>query len=73
MRGKSNLHRLFYTLAVLCIVIGVVVIGLDRIAYDSMLNSAPFRVFMLVRAIEFGIPAILLWLIGLLYQKKHKK
>jgi len=44
---------------------------IDRIQYSFALNSAPFYVWILVNTLYFVIPAIIIFLIGLILKKKR--
>ena len=54
----------------LCFVVSVVT-GYTR--YSSALNSAPFSVWVLVDTICFILPGIVLWITGIVVQKKWKE
>ena len=41
--------------------------------YSSTLNSAPFSVWVLVDAIYFILPGIILWITGIVLQKRWKE
>ena len=59
----------------LILVLGfMVVLNIDWITYYSNANSSPFYVFVLVRGIEFLLPSIILFIIGLyLLKRKDNK
>lgn len=46
---------------------------MDYIRYNSTLNSAPFYMWIIVNAICFIVPAIILLIIGFVIQKKTRK
>jgi len=43
---------------------------LDGFGYDTVLNSAPFWVFVLRNAVVFLIPAILVFAVGIIIKKR---
>ena len=50
----------------------VIRILLEWYRYSHTLNSAPFSVTILVNAVFFGVPAAIIFLIGLYLEKKRK-
>lgn len=44
----------------------------DYIHYDDMVNSAPFDVFILIRGIQFVIPAAITFIVSIILKKKIK-
>lgn len=56
----------------LCFLAGLAVktVG-DYSRYSSVQNSAPFSAWMLMNALYFAAPALLLFLAGMLLQKKR--
>ena len=51
-----------------CFVIKTV---LDYNKYSSTLNSAPFSLWMLVNAVYFVLPALIVFIIGIVLKKKR--
>ena len=45
----------------------------DYIRYSTALTSAPFYIFVIVNAIYFLLPAIIVFIVGALIKKKAKK
>lgn len=43
------------------------------IRYSTTLNSAPFSVWVLVYTIYFILPGIILWITGIILQKRWKE
>lgn len=43
----------------------------DYSQYSSSLNSAPFSLWMLVNALFFDVPAIIMFVIGVIIKKKQ--
>jgi len=69
---KINGTKVCYGLSILLIIIFVIntIIGYGR--YNSTLNSAPFYLQIIVNAICFIVPAIIVFVIGLVIKKKTK-
>ncbi len=45
----------------------------DYTRYSESLNSAPFYLWILVNAIYFIMPAIIVFLVGMIFKKKKEK
>ena len=65
-------YRLFFTAASIFLLLFGYFVLQDRALYLSTLNSAPFRIFILVRCVEFLLPAALCATIGLIFRRKSK-
>ena len=69
---RSTICKWMYGLMVILVVVWVVQLGIDYYNYSAILNSAPFRGFVLARTVQ-----CLLFLIypvaTVLYQKKKMK
>ena len=68
------------TIIKLCKIVPIVLLGCFVVSvvtgyarYSSTLNSAPFSVWVLVDAIYFILPGIILWIIGIILQKRRKE
>ncbi len=70
---KVKAHKLLYGAGVLMVLGFLIHLLVDYIQYDTMLNSAPFGVFILVDALLWLIPALLAFLAGLIAKKKLTK
>ncbi len=62
--------KLLYTIAAVLVLVFLVKTGLDWHTYNTTLNSAPFRLWILVNAIYFLLPAAVLAVVGMML--KHK-
>lgn len=67
---KSRYIKLMYTGSVLLIIGFIVRIVADWFQYNPAAYSAPFYVFILVRAAEFLLPSFIIFLIAKLLKKK---
>lgn len=70
---KNKIHMIFYALAIISIALFAIFTIIDGLRYDSALNSAPFYVFVLVRCVEFLIPASVFSIVGFVLNHKNKK
>lgn len=69
--NKENIFKLLYCVSALLIVGFGIRIGADAYQYNNALNSAPFYVFVLARAAEFILPALICFAVGLALKKKY--
>lgn len=65
-------HRFFFAAALILILLGGGSILMDWMRYHQTLHSAPFRIFILVRCVEFLLPAALCGAIGLILRRRHR-
>ena len=70
---RKTLCKVLYILAALLLVGCGICLGVDYHRYSTTLNSAPFTVWVLVRVIEFCLPAQIVFLIAYLLERKDKK
>ena len=70
---KIDWKRICYVASLILVLVFVIRVILDYINYDAMVNSAPFSVFILVEAINFIVPALLLFIAGLIIGKIKNK
>ncbi len=64
-------EKILYVVSVLLIVVFVVFTLIDYSKYD-VTYSAPFSAYILVRALEFVLPSIILLIIALIIRNKGK-
>jgi len=70
---RKNARRVFLVLAAVLAVLFVVMTGFDWYKYNTSLNSAPFSVFVLVRALECLVPAALSLVISFFIGRKPRE
>lgn len=70
---KQALWKFLFAIAGLLLVGFCIRLGADYLQYSVTLNSAPFSVFVLVRALEFLLPAVIALIAGLIVKKKASK
>ena len=58
--------KVLYSIAAVLVLVFLVKTGVDWHTYNTTLNSAPFRLWILVNAIYFLLPAAVLAVIGFL-------
>ena len=69
---KVNISKLCYIISALLLVGFVINTILDYSRYNSTLNSAPFYLWVLVNILCFIVPAIIVFIVGLVIKKKQK-
>lgn len=70
---KGRFSVLFFGAAVILALLFVVLSLADYAAYDNMQHSAPYWVFLLVRAATFLFPALCMALAGFFMRKMERK
>ena len=70
---KINGAKFCWILSILLCIGFFVQTSIDYMQYDSMLNSAPFSVWIFVNAICFLLPAGISWFIGIFLKKRAAK
>ena len=70
---KEWYATLFYIVSALLALGFCIRLGVDYAAYDAMVNSAPFYVFILGRAFEFLLPCVVLLIVACVCRKKFVK
>lgn len=61
-----------YTLSVLLLLLFIIHTIVDYSRYDSTLNSAPFYLWIVVNILYFIIPAMIVFIVGIIIGKKQK-
>ena len=69
---KLNGAKICYGLSVLLFIGFIINTIIDYTRYNSTLNSAPFYLQIVVNAICFIVPAIILFVVGFVVKKKTK-
>lgn len=70
---KECISKILFAISILLLAVFVVNTINNYINYSKTLNSAPFSVFILVNAIEFVMPSVVLSTIGLIVSRKCNK
>ena len=70
---KENIYKFLYAISIVLIICFVITSGVDFFRYDDILGSAPFYAYVIVRAIEFVVPSIVVFIVGLFCKKKYKE
>lgn len=67
---KENIYKLLYVISLMLLVVFFLCITADYYQYSSTLNSAPFYLWILVRAVEFMVPSIIIFIAARVIKKK---
>lgn len=67
---KSNIHKFLYAVSAFLVLGFVIRFGVDVYKYDIYMGSAPLYVYALVRAIEFIVPSIIVFIVSVIVKKK---
>ncbi len=67
---KQNIYKFLYTVSALLVLGFAIHTIVDGCRYNSMLTSFPFYAFVLVRAIEYLVPSIIVFSVAVIVKKK---
>ena len=70
---KVNRHKFLFGISALLALGFAIHTIVDACRYDSMLTSFPFYAFIIVRAVEYLVPALIVFVVGLICKKKFTK
>lgn len=68
MKNVNN-YKVLYVLSGLSLLTFIIKIIIDWCNYDSLVESAPFYVYILLRSLEFLLPCLLFFIAGKLMKK----
>lgn len=69
---KLSLYKIFYIASIMLAAAFCVFVAVDSYRYTNTINSAPFYVFVLARAVVFLTPALVSFIVGKILHKKNK-
>ena len=70
---KTNIHKFLFGISALLVLGFAIHTIVDACRYDSMLTSFPFYAFIIVHAVEYLAPALIVLVAGLICKKKLAK
>ena len=70
---KANIYKFLYVITVLLVLGFAIHTIVDACRYDSMLTSFPFYAFIIVHAVEYLVPALIVFIAGLICKKKFAR
>lgn len=68
---KEYIHKFLYSVSLFLVVGFAVRLGVDWFRYDPVLESASFKWRALVRAVEFLLPAVIVFIAARILKKKY--
>ncbi|MBR7186704.1 MAG: hypothetical protein IKD43_04395 [Clostridia bacterium] len=68
---KQNLYKFMFAVSALLVLAFVIRFGVDIYKYDVYMGSAPLYAYALLRAVEFVVPSIIIFIIGMILKKKY--
>ena len=70
---KQNVYKFLYLVCAFLILGFCIRLGVDYYKYDTVLNSAPFYTFVIVRTVEFLAPSIIIFIVARILKNKYNK
>lgn len=70
---KENYYKFLYVISILLVIGFGIRLGVDYFKYNTINNSVPFYVFILVRMLEFIIPSIIIYILAKYTKKKFNR
>ena len=68
---KKNISTICKVLSVVLVITFIVLNIIDYVNYNPMVTSAPYYVNLLVNALFLLIPAVIVFIIGIIIEKRH--
>ena len=69
---KSNLFKVLYCVFIVLVIAFIVFLGIDFYFYDPISTSAPFYAYLIIRGLEFLLPAVIIFIISEVVRRKFK-
>ena len=67
---KKNIHKFLFIISALLILGFAIHTIVDAYRYDSMLTSFPFYAFVIVHAVEYLLPSLIVFIAALIVKKE---
>ena len=68
---KAAITKLYYIVSILLVILFFIKNVVDYSTYTTTLNSAPFYVWSAVNALYFLVPAVIVFIVGVIIKKKQ--
>lgn len=68
--NRKNISLICNIISLILVIVFAVKTAVDYSKYDSLVNSAPFSVWIMINAIYFIIPAFIIFIAGCIIGKK---
>ena len=69
---KNNVCKLLYCVCAVLVLAFIVFLGIDFYYYHPIHSSAPFYAYIIVRGLEFLLPAVIIFIISEVIRRKFK-
>ena len=70
---KENYYKFIWVLSALLLLGFAIRLGVDYYKYDPITTSAPFYACIIIRALEYLLPSIILFIVGIICKRKFTK
>ena len=70
---KENYYKFMWVMSALLLLGFVVRLGVDYYKYNPVVTSAPFYVCIIIRGLEFILPSIIAFIVGIICKRKFTK
>lgn len=70
---KEYIYKFLYAISIVLIICFAITTVVDYFRYKDSWGSAPFYAYVIIRALEFVVPSIIVFIVGLFCKKKYKK
>ena len=70
---RENYYKFIWIVSALLILGFVIRLAVDYYKYDPITTSAPFYVNIIIRALEFILPSIIIFIVGIFCRRKFTK
>ena len=68
---KAVITKLCYIVSIVLVILFFIKNIVDYSTYTTTLNSAPFSVWIAVNALYFLVPAVVIFIVGIIMKKKQ--
>ena len=69
---KSNICKVLYCVFAVLVIAFIVFLGIDFYYYNPIATSAPFYAYIIIRGLEFLLPAVIVLIICEILKRKLK-
>ncbi len=67
---KENLYKILYIISIILLIVYIIILLLDYKNYNPYETSFPFYTTIIVRTVEFIVPSLLIFIVGVIIKKK---
>lgn len=68
---EDSIYKIFYAISIILLVLFVVMVDVDYLRYR--MYSAPFYIYVIIRAVEFAIPSLIVFVLARIMKRKSSK